>query len=274
MLIRWSWPYAEKVPLRPRGQRSGQASRTLPPSFMLRAASLLKVLLSGSPVVTLFTPPGLSTSRWPGGHCAACRRKTIHSPGSWTARKPARRPSAHAASRLATAWQRRPALRQRSGEGDERCPERGRRPGREAPEEERGQRDGSGARAARLGSGRKRGRRSTPGTARPGLPHAPVTRHPPAAHVRSPCPPRPSEGHGEALRARTRAPYAHPAPALPTELGAGAAAGSRPRRSFPDAPMVATLARRYFHRVFTCTSISRTSLRLSQRRLAFTQLDG
>lgn len=130
-------------------------------------------------------------------------------------------------------------------------PGAGQTAGREAPAEERGQRDGSGARAARLGSGRKRGRRSTPGTARPGLPHAPVTRHPPAAHVRSPCPPRPSEGHGEALRARTRAgprpaspsraPYAHPAPALPTELGAGAAAGSRPRRSFPDAPMVATV---------------------------------
>lgn len=176
------------------GRGQGQASRTLPPSFMLRAASLLKDLLSGSPVVTLFTPPGLSTSRWPGGHCAACRRKTIHSPGSWTARKPARRPSAHAASRLATARQRQPALRERRREGDERCPERGRRPGREAPEDERGQRDGSGARAARLSSGRKRGRRSTPGTARPGLPRAPVTRHPPAAHVRSPCPPRPSEG--------------------------------------------------------------------------------
>lgn len=62
------------------GRGQGQASRTLPPSFMLRAASLLKVLLSGSPVVTLFTPPGLSTSRWPGGHCAACRRKTIQVP--------------------------------------------------------------------------------------------------------------------------------------------------------------------------------------------------
>lgn len=115
------------------GRGQGQASRTLPPSFMLRAASLLKVLLSGSPVVTLFTPPGLSTSRWPGGRCAACRRKTIHSPGSWTARKPARRPSAHAASRLATARQRRPALRERRREGDECCPERGRRPGAKPP---------------------------------------------------------------------------------------------------------------------------------------------